>query len=122
TAFARILTGWSYVRDWESDGHYNGGTKQNRGRFLYRANWHEAGNIKLREKSYAPEGMTQGVRALLDLARSPATAEHIAFKLVRHFITDEPTPALVDPLKQKFIETRGDLKEVALALLALPEA
>ena len=41
---------------------------------------------------------------------------------MRHFITDEPTPALVDPLKQKFIETGGDLKAVALALLALPEA
>lgn len=122
TAFAKILTGWSYVRDWEADGHYNDGTKQNRGRFLYRRNWHEPGTIKLRGKSYAPEGMTQAVRALRDLARSPATAEHIAFKLVRHFITDEPTPALVDPLKQKFIETGGDLKAVALALLALPEA
>ena len=52
-------------------------------------------------KTYPAEGMQQGVKALLDLARSPATAEHIAFKLVRHFITDEPTPAMVDPLKNE---------------------
>ncbi len=45
------------------------------------------------------------------------TAEHIAFKLVHHFITDEPTPAMVDPLKQVFLETDGDLKQVALALI-----
>ncbi len=120
TAFARILTGWSYVRDWEADRHYNGGTQANRGRFIYRWNWHEPGTIRFRGKDYAPEGMMQGLRALLDLARSSATAEHIAFKLVRHFITDEPTPALVDPLKQKFIETGGDLKAVALALLDFP--
>ena len=29
---------------------------------------------------------------------------------------------MVDPLKQKFLETGGDLKAVALALLDLPEA
>ena len=119
TAFARILTGWSYVRGWEADGQYNGGNDSNRGRFLYRANWHEPGPIRLRGKIYPATGMQQGVTALLDLARSPATAEHIAFKLVRHFITDEPTPAMVDPLKHKFIETGGDLGEVALALLQL---
>src|SRR4029079_4867355 len=67
-------------------------------------------------------GQQQAVNALLDLARDPATAEHIAFKLVRHFITDEPTPAMVNPLKQKFIEKQGDLKQVSLARLRLPEA
>jgi uncharacterized protein (DUF1800 family) len=62
------------------------------------------------------------VYVLRDLARKPATAEHIAFKLVRHFITDAPTPAMVNPLRDAYLRTGGDLKAVALALLALPQA
>jgi uncharacterized protein (DUF1800 family) len=122
TALAFILTGWSYVRGWEADGHYNGGSDNNRGRFLYRANWHEPGAIKLRGKVYPGKGQEQAVNALRDLARDPATAEHIAFKLVRHFITDEPTPAMVNPLRDKFIATHGDLAAVSLELLRLPAA
>jgi uncharacterized protein (DUF1800 family) len=56
------------------------------------------------------------------LAVHPATAEHIAFKLVRHFITDEPTPEMVEPLKRRFLNSGGNLKSVALSLLELPEA
>jgi uncharacterized protein (DUF1800 family) len=122
TAFAKILTGRSYVRGWESDGGYNGGTTQNRGRFIYRDNWHEPGPITFMGKVYAPVGNRQAKRVLDDLAEHPATAEHIAFKLVRHFITDEPTPAMVNPLKRTFLRTGGNLKAVALALIDLPES
>ncbi len=73
-------------------------------------------------KPYPAGQQQQGRDALADFAAHPATAEHIAFKLVRHFITDEPTPAMVDPLKQKFLQTGGDLKAVSLALLDLPES
>jgi uncharacterized protein (DUF1800 family) len=122
TALALILTGWSYVRNWEADNGYNNGRNRNRGRFIYRKTWHEPGAITLMGKSYPPTGRNQGKAALLDLARHPATAEHIAFKLVRHFITDEPTPEMVEPLKQAFIKSGGNLKTVSLALLQLPEA
>ncbi len=122
TAMARILTGWSYVRNWEADGRYEGGTPQNRGQFIYRPLWHEPGAITLMGKRYSPTGKDQCEAVLVDLARSPETAEHIAFKLVHHFITDEPTPAMVDPIKQVFLDTDGDLKQVALALINLPEA
>jgi uncharacterized protein (DUF1800 family) len=122
TAFAKILTGWSYVRGWESDGGYNGGTAANRGRFIFRADWHEPGPIRLMGKTYPASGQYQARAVLRDIALKPATAEHIAFKLVRHFITDEPTSALVDPLKEEFLRTGGDLKAVALKLIALPAA
>ena len=122
TAFAKMLTGWSYVRGWESDGGWNGGTPQNRGRFIYRPDWHEPGEFTLMGKTYAALGKQQVGTALNDLATHPATAEHIAFKLVRHFITDEPTAAMVKPLKQTFLQTGGNLKAVALALIDLPEA
>ena len=122
SAYAKILTGWSYVRGWEADGRWNGGSPANRGRFIYRANWHEPGPIAFMGKTYPGTGQAQGVLALRDLARNPATAEHIAFKLVRHFIVDEPTAAMVDPIRNEFIRTGGDLKAVALALLDLDAA
>jgi uncharacterized protein (DUF1800 family) len=120
--FARILTGWSYVRGWEADGGWNGGTPRNRGRFIFRADWHEPGAIAMMGKTYPAAGLKQALAVLDDLARSPKTAEHIAFKLVRHFIADEPTPELVEPLKRAYLRTGGNLKAVALTLLRLPEA
>jgi uncharacterized protein (DUF1800 family) len=122
SAFANILTGWSYVRGWEADGKYNGGNNRNRGQFIYRKAWHEPGPITLMGKTYAALGKRQAMRALENLAAHPATAEHIAFKLVRHFITDEPTPEMVEPLRRKFLNTGGNLKLVSLALLDLPAA
>ncbi len=73
-------------------------------------------------KVYPDEGMQQARRALLDLAGRKETAQSIAFKLVRHFITDTPTDAMVDPIESVFLRTRGDLRAVSLALLNLPEA
>jgi uncharacterized protein (DUF1800 family) len=122
TAFAKMLTGWSYVRGWESDECWNGGTPENRGRFIYRPDWHEPGSFTVMGKTYPEVGKQQVENALKDLAMHPATAEHIAFKLVRHFITDNPTPAMVEPIKHKFLQTGGNLRAVALALIDLPEA
>ena len=59
---------------------------------------------------------------LADLAKHPATAKHVAHKLARHFVADEPPPALVERLAKRFLDTDGDLKEVAKALVAAPEA
>jgi uncharacterized protein (DUF1800 family) len=56
------------------------------------------------------------------LAKHEKTAEHIAFKLVRHFITDEPTVAQVAALKKVFLDTKGDLAAVSRALIDLPDA
>jgi len=59
---------------------------------------------------------------LADLARHPATARHVATKLARHFIADDPPTTLVDRLTQRFLDTDGDLKEVTAALIAAPES
>jgi uncharacterized protein (DUF1800 family) len=120
--YARILTGWSYVRGWEADGKYNGGTDKNRGQFLFRLAWHEPGPISLRGKRYPHGGVEQGRAALRDLAASPETAENIAFKLIRHFITDTPKPARVDALADVFLKSKGNLKAVAKALVTMPGA
>jgi uncharacterized protein (DUF1800 family) len=73
-------------------------------------------------RRYPEGGVEQGEAVLADLARHPATAEHVAFKLARHFVADTPPPALVDKLKAVFLESDGDLQAVTLALLRSDEA
>ncbi len=59
---------------------------------------------------------------LADLAVHPATARHVARKLVRHFVADDPPPAAVARVERAFISSNGDLPTVYRALLAAPEA
>jgi uncharacterized protein (DUF1800 family) len=74
------------------------------------------------DKVYEDTGVEQGRSVLRDLAAHPSTAKHVATKLVRYFIADEPPPELVERLAKTFGDTSGDLKEVTKALVASPEA
>src|SRR5208283_1984469 len=55
-------------------------------------------------------------------AASPHTAHHIALKLARHFVADEPPASLVAKLQNTFQGTGGDLGQVAKTLVLAPEA
>jgi uncharacterized protein (DUF1800 family) len=83
---------------------------------------HEPGSQTVFGKTYLPDGVEQGRAVLTDLARHPATAEHVALKLARHFVADQPPPALTNRLMKSFRDAAGDLKEVAKTLVASPEA
>ena len=64
----------------------------------------------------AGRGQEDGLDVLRMLAHHPTTADHIATKLVRHFVSDEPPQKLVDELAEVFLETGGDLRAVTRAL------
>ena len=121
-AFTKILTGWSYVRPEEADERTNGGTQANRGQFIYRSYWHEPDLIPMMGKIYPAAGPRQAVLVMRDIARHPATAAQLAFKLVQHFVADEPTPEMIEPIRKAFLNSGGNLKTVALALITLPQA
>ncbi|MGA8402836.1 MAG: DUF1800 domain-containing protein [Stellaceae bacterium] len=72
-------------------------------------------------KTIAPSGEQEGVQAVDMLASSPATAHHIAYQLAQYFVADEPPPALVDRLAQRFRATDGDIKAVLKTLLTSAE-
>ena len=72
-------------------------------------------------RRYREAGLAEGEAALRDLARHPATAQHIATKLARHFVADDPPDPAVARLAQVFRETDGDLALVARALILLSE-
>ncbi len=63
-------------------------------------------------KSYADAGEAQARAVIHDLVAAPATALHIARKLARHFVADDPPPALVQRLAETFARTGGDLASV----------
>ena len=56
-------------------------------------------------RSTPTTGVEQGRAVLRDLARHPATAKHVATKLARHFVADEPPPALVERLARDLPRT-----------------
>ncbi len=104
---AMILTGWSIGRPQDD----------RPGRFMFRPQTHQPGDKTLLGRRYGG-GESEGVKALKDLARQPATARHVAQKLARHFIADDPPAASVDRLAGVFLSTGGDLGAVARALVA----
>src|SRR5262245_53384136 len=114
TSFAKVITGWSIVPPAQDP--------VRGGEFTFNPHMHEPGTQTIIGQAYADAGFDQGRRVLADLARHPATAQHVAHKLARHFVADDPALALVERLAKRFRDTEGDLKEMAKALVASPEA
>jgi uncharacterized protein (DUF1800 family) len=114
TSFANILTGWSWLPPADNPEHG--------GEFSFNPRLHEPGAQTVLGKSYADEGVEQGRAALRDFAAHPATAHHLAEKLARHFVADTPPPQLVERMAQVFLDTSGDLKEVAKTMVTSSEA
>jgi uncharacterized protein (DUF1800 family) len=113
-SFANVLTGWTLVPPADNPEHG--------GEFTFNPRLHEPGAKTVLGKVYEDEAVEQGRAVLRNLAVHPATATHVATKLARHFIADTPPPALVEKLAKVFLETGGDLKEVAKAMVSSPES
>ncbi len=113
TNFAKVLTGWTWLRPEEP---------LHGGEFVFVRRFHEPGDQLVLGKHYPDGGFEQGRAVLADLARHPATAQHIAEKFARHFVADDPPPALVGKLAKSFLDTDGDLKEMTRTLVAADES
>jgi len=113
-SFANVLTGWTLVPP--------GGDPQRGGEFTFNPRLHEPGGQTVLGKRYEQEDAEQGRAVLRDLAAHPATATHVATKLVRHFVADEPPPPLVEQMAKTFRDTEGDLKQVAITMVSSDDA
>lgn len=113
TSFAKVLTGWTWIPP---------GEPMHGGEFVFNGLFHEPGAQTVLGKNYPQAGVDQGRAVLADLARHPATAQHIAQKLAAHFVADEPPPTLVAKLAKSFNDTDGDLRELARTLVAADES
>ncbi len=118
TAFAAVLTGWRVpLRELAAAATTTPGAPT----FRFEPNWHQPGTKTVLGKRYA-EGPAALDTLLHDLAVHPSTARFIATKLARHFVADDPPPALVAALAADFSRTGGDLSSLYRALVLAPEA
>lgn len=114
TEFARALTGWTLPPD---DAAFAANAT-----FRFAPALHEPGTRTVLGRAYAEGGEQQALAIIRDLVAAPATARHIAHKLARHFVADDPQASLVDRLAKAFERSGGDLPTVYRALIAAPEA
>jgi uncharacterized protein (DUF1800 family) len=107
---ARAFTGWTIKPPAQGGG------------FVFRPAVHDAGEkVVLGHKLPAGRGIEDAEDVLDVLAKSPATAHFIAFKLARHFVSDSPSTALVNRAAQVYLKTDGDIREVLRSIITSPE-
>jgi uncharacterized protein (DUF1800 family) len=111
TTFAAVITGWSIGG---GEGRYADGAP---GAFVFRSALHEPGSKTILGRRYAEGDMAQGEAVLRDLAAHPATARHIATKLARHFVADDPPEELIERLVRAYHTNDGHLPSVYAALV-----
>jgi uncharacterized protein (DUF1800 family) len=96
--------------------------RENAGRFFFNPRVHDDGEkIVLGHKIPAGGGVKDGLQVLDILSHSPATAKFIATKLARHFVSDNPSPELIDRTAATFLKTNGDIRETLRAIFFSPE-
>ena len=113
---ARCFTGWTIFQPRGGAAAANAlmgeAGRRNAGTFFFNARVHDDGEkTVLGHKIPAGGGIKDGLMVLDILAHHPSTAKFIATKLVRHFVADNPPPALVDRIAATFTKTDGDIRE-----------
>jgi len=106
---ARAFTGWTIANP-------------NDGAFRFTPALHDRGaKTVLGQTLKAGGGIEDGERVLDIVAKHPSTARHIATKLARRFVSDNPPEALVARVAARFTATDGDLRETVRAVVTSPE-
>ena len=95
---------------------------EQRGDFLFRADWHDAEAKNLLGRTFpAGGGRAEGEQALELLAQHPATGRFLARKLAQRFVCDEPPAALVERMSLAYRDHQGDIRPMLVALVESPE-
>ena len=118
---ARCFTGWTIFQPRGGGVAANAMTgeyaRRTAGTFFFNARVHDDGEkTVLGHKIPAGGGFKDGLTVLDILAHHPSTAKFIATKLVRHFVSDTPPPALVDRVAAAFTKSDGDIRETLKAI------
>jgi uncharacterized protein (DUF1800 family) len=107
---ARALTGWTID------------APQLGGGFVFRPELHDAAEkVVLGHTLPAGRGIEDGEDVLDIVSHAPATARFITTKLARHFVSDDPPPALVDRCANTFSRNGGDIGETVRCIVTSPE-
>jgi uncharacterized protein (DUF1800 family) len=109
TEVARAFTGWTVD------------TQMAESVFRFDPHMHEPGSKTVLGKEFRENGKGEGLEVLHMLATHPATARFISKKLAMRFVSDEPSPVLVDSMAERFLRTDGDIREVLRSMFRSPE-
>ena len=127
---AKILTGWGFGGDGSRVAAQNGQRPRLRrvqgpggrgGAFVFAENRHDFSEKIFLGQKIAGAGEAEGEQALDLLARHPATAQRVGYKLAQYFLADEPPPAAVAAAAAAFTKTDGNITAVLKTLFARAE-
>jgi uncharacterized protein (DUF1800 family) len=125
TEFAKVLTGWSIggaLGEGRAALARFGGDAGRPGEFHFRAAMHEPGDKTILSKRYREHGAGEGEDVLRTLALHPKTAAHLATKLARHFVADDPPAKLVERMADAYLQSDGELTSVYRTLIEADES
>ncbi len=89
--------------------------------FFFDDRIHTNGKKVVLGRTFNYGGMKDGEEALKMLASNPSTAKFISTKLARHFVCDNPPPALVDRMAETYRASNGDIRAVLKTMIYSPE-
>jgi uncharacterized protein (DUF1800 family) len=119
---ARCFTGWTIFAPRGGGARLMGGNEEDAGKFYFNPRLHDDGEkLVLGHKIPAGGGMKDGLMVLEILAHHPATAKHLGMQLSQRFVSDNPSPALVERVAAAYTKSDGDVRETLRAIFTSPE-
>jgi uncharacterized protein (DUF1800 family) len=119
---ARCFTGWTIYPPRAAAGALGLRNNGEPGEFYFNPRLHDDGEkVVLGHKIPAGGGMKDGLMVLDILAHHPSTAKFLATKLTRRFVSDNPSPALIQHVADVYLKTDGDIRETLRAIFTSPE-
>ena len=105
---AYIMTGW---------GHKWNNKVLETGDVWFDQDKHQKGEKIVLGKKYKNEGKRELSKVIHDLSQHPQCIKFVSTKLCRHFITDNPTKDMVDPVIKAWTNSNGNLIKIHKAVI-----
>lgn len=115
---ARIITGAGVWSPKMRDRALEKAGAERKGLFLFDPRRHDFGEKQLLGQKYPKgHGLDEIDAALHQLAQNPFTAKHLSRKLALRFVSDNPSPALIEAMTKAWLDSRGRISTVLLTMI-----
>ena len=119
---ARCFTGWTIFDPRGISTRLAPQMADNAGKYYFNPRLHDDGEkLVLGQKIPSGGGIKDGLMVIDILSRHPSTAKFIATKLATKFVTDNPSPALIDRIAAAYTKSDGSIRETLRSVFTAPE-